>query len=155
VQVTPTFDFANQAPFSLEAWVKPEADGDGAYSSIVAQSVFTNGWGLYAQYAGGVIRFARVFGANDQNYQEYTGPLPRDRFTHLVGTYDGATMHLYVNGLDVSSVPPVQSTRAIAKSPEPIVIGTRFPGILDDVAVYDHALPAERVRTHHQKGVGM
>jgi hypothetical protein len=33
-------------------------------------------------------------------------------------------------------------------------MGANFPGALDEIAIYDHPLSAQRVHLHHQVGVG-
>jgi hypothetical protein len=143
IRLIAPFDFANVAPFSLEAWVKPEAPGDGAFSEIIGRA----GWSLFMQYDVGWVKFARNDADGGWDGPWYTTTLPRERFTHIVGTFDGATMHLYIDGLDVGGAP---STRVVPSSTEPILIGPHLPATLDEVAIYDYALAPERVRAHHR-----
>jgi hypothetical protein len=147
VRVVPSFDFAGLAQFTLEAWVKPETDGDGAFSGIVGRGP----WALATQYDVGTVKFTRADSDGGWDGPWYTTKLPRDHFTHVVGTYDGATMRLYIDGLDVGAQ---AATRVIPASTAAVLIGPHFPGILDEVAVYDHPLGADRVRAHHNAGVG-
>ena len=35
---------------------------------------------------------------------------------------------------------------------EPVWIGEGYLGLLDEIALYDHALPVERVQAHYQLG---
>lgn len=76
-----------------------------------------------------------------------TAALTANTWTHLAGTYDGATMRLYVNGVQVASR---TQTGAIATSTNPLQIGgdsiygQYFAGRIDEVRVYNRALsPAE------------
>jgi hypothetical protein len=75
------------------------------------------------------------------------------RFAHLVMAYDGALMRLYVDGvlrdtanglLDVPNSPDAR-----------LVFGDRVQGtfyklhgVLDEIAIYDHALSPARVAAH-------
>ena len=76
--------------------------------------------------------------------------LTEGTFTHLVGTYDGARMRLYVDGAPVADVAqdgPVRSTDL------PLLVGQMLPGqadfnfggTIDDVRVYNRALSAPEV----------
>ena len=73
-----------------------------------------------------------------------------DRFTHLAATYDGARLVLYVDGMQVSERP---HTGAILPTTIPLLLGQmlpnqseyNFPGVLDDVRVYNRALTSAEV----------
>ena len=77
-------------------------------------------------------------------------PVAADVFTHLVGTYDGARMRLYVNGALASDV----AQNGLIRTTElPLLLGQmlpgqseyNFPGTLDDVRVYNVALSEAEV----------
>ncbi|HEU0024710.1 MAG TPA: LamG-like jellyroll fold domain-containing protein, partial [Thermoleophilaceae bacterium] len=72
---------------------------------------------------------------------------------HVVGSIDGRSMAVYVNGT-------VRSTLALGSSIDtsanPLNLGTTssfdyFRGRMDELAVYGHALPAARVQAHYTK----
>jgi hypothetical protein len=79
-----------------------------------------------------------------------TAPLTANTWTHLAGTYDGATMRLYVNGVQVASR---AQTGAIATSTNPLQIGgdsihgQYFAGRIDEVRVYNRALSAAEIQS--------
>ena len=68
------------------------------------------------------------------------GVLPINTWPHLAATYDGATMRLYVNGVQVSSR---AQTGAIVTSTNPLQIGgdsiygQYFAGRIDEVRIYN------------------
>jgi hypothetical protein len=70
-------------------------------------------------------------------------------WTHLTGTYDGATLRFYVNGVQVSSR---AQTGAITISTNALQIGgdsiygQYFSGIVDEVRVYSRALSATEIQ---------
>jgi hypothetical protein len=77
-----------------------------------------------------------------------------NQWTHVVGTYDGTTARLYVNGALVASTGAglTQNTQR----PLRIASGTTettpqffLPGRVDEVAVYASALAAARVQAHY------
>jgi len=78
-----------------------------------------------------------------------TGALTTNTWTHLAGTYDGATVRLFVNGVQVSS--RVQ-TGQIAISTNPLQIGgdsiygQYFPGRIDEIRVYNRALNTAEIQ---------
>ena len=75
--------------------------------------------------------------------------LTANTWAHLAATYDGVTMRLYVNGVQVASR---AQTGAIATSTNPLQIGgdsiygQYFAGLIDEVRVYNRALSAPRSR---------
>ncbi|MDP8967616.1 MAG: metallophosphoesterase, partial [Actinomycetota bacterium] len=100
---------------------------------------------------------AIVFGLWKNGLRELStadGVIAPRAWSHVVATFDATTMTIYVNGR-------VRATRALAApaevSSEDIHLGSTngsshwFEGGLDEVAVYTRALPARRVRAHHER----
>ena len=78
-----------------------------------------------------------------------TGKLSANAWTHLAGTYDGTTVRLYLNGVQVSSR---TQTGTIPVSTNPLQIGgdtiygQYFPGRIDEVRIYNRALSAADIQ---------
>lgn len=80
-------------------------------------------------------------------------------YTHFVGTYDGTTLTLYANGALVGAPTPM-ATGLLDSTGARAVIGAYPAGatpafaraLIDEVAVYDHVLPLERIQLHHAIG---
>ncbi len=72
---------------------------------------------------------------------------------HLAGTYDGATLRLYVNGAEVASTP---SSSAALNSSAAVYLGEALDvdQTLDEAALYERALTAEQVKRHFDVGAG-
>jgi hypothetical protein len=76
--------------------------------------------------------------------------VPQGTWTHLVGTYDGSTIQLYVNGtLAATTAAAGAMTNGGTQN---CVIGARadsslypYPGLIDDVRIYSRALSANEV----------
>lgn len=78
------------------------------------------------------------------------------RWTHVVFVYDGAQQLFYVDGMLAAQTPDVLVMRQYAAD---FTLGSysagfaSADGFLDELAVYDHALGADRVAVHHDVGV--
>lgn len=151
------FDFAGNAPFTVELWIKP------AVSEKLFRHAFTQEWndtngrqGFAILIDYGSYAFERfVDGSNDGKVVAAISVVP-DVFTHVVATYDGARMRLYVDGGSIGSSP---DTRPLPSRESTAFIGASgkgqqvIDGVLDEVAVYATALDEARIRAHHEAGL--
>ena len=85
------------AQISVEAWVKPDPTISSGFHAIVIKTSNTgwgDGYGLAQYSTPGQINF--FINSYSSNYVSTTIPL--GQWSHLVGTYDGTTISLYLNG---------------------------------------------------------
>jgi peptidoglycan/xylan/chitin deacetylase (PgdA/CDA1 family) len=152
-------DFANiynsaslspTAAVTLEAWIKPASlPAVGASRSIVSKV------GAYSlQLSGPLLEFSIVQSGVVRAVQAASGAIQVGGTYHLVGTYDGTTQRLYINGVQVASV---ARSGAISSSGNSLTIGSfggsnYFQGTIDEVAVYSSALTATRITNHYTAG---
>ena len=75
--------------------------------------------------------------------------LPKNRWVHIAGVYNGSTMSIYMDG-DLRR--SVAHSGNITASGDPMGIGGHatdgnrfFPGLIDEVAVWNRALPASEI----------
>ena len=134
------------APFSLAAWVYPQGGG-----TIVSKF---NG-GVEGAYILRLLDDGRV--AFHREVSPWglvsTQTAPFDRWSHIVATYDGATMRIYINGALAASM---ASPGAMLAAPNtPVAIGALYNqgqltnhwrGMLDDVRILRKGLSADEVR---------
>jgi hypothetical protein len=134
--------------YSVEAWVKPFTLPSVEGAAIAGKSYSYHLWvEPDGSFGFGQIDGNRVSAARAEIGVTY----------HLVGTHDGETLRLYVNGALSASGP--SATQRLSDWPFHIGRGAspggRFDvdGVVDEVAVYDWALPAARVREHYEAGL--
>jgi hypothetical protein len=146
---------------SLEAWVQPDAVPRVAGSAWQLVSKWNSAL-LLLQAARPKAQF--VFALYDDKKSEYT---PRalsapdvspGRVYHVVGTYDGSKMRIYVNGSLQATVArsgpltPGTYGGAIGAKGWGTLPNPHFHGTLDEVAIYRTALSRARVKAHYREG---
>jgi hypothetical protein len=147
-----TFDFAGRSPFTLEAWVLEDAS-DTTFRHIftkdIAPASGREEYGVF--FYKGQIQMERYV-AGDQVVAGNLAPGIVGRWAHVVGTYDGDTMAIYVDGAKTDSA---ADSRSQASKATPFYSGARAigegvtNGSLDEIAIYDKALSPERVKAHY------
>jgi PKD repeat protein len=144
---------------TLEAWVYPTATPTN-WSTVIMKE--QPGEFVYTLYAGSPAnRPSVIFNVSTTLSGErmVTGPsaLPLNTWSHLAGTYDGATLSLYVNGVVVSSQ---AFSGRIQTSSSPLRIGGNsvwneyFKGRIDEVRIYNRALSAAEIKTDMNAPIG-
>ena len=137
---------------SVEAWVRPSASHNGGILEKTVDGSVNSQYMLFVE--GGLPKFRLRTAAG--GLPTIDGPtLALNTWSHVVGTFDGTTMRLYVNGALAASA---AAAGPVAGGSGPTYIGRLgqsfypFQGSLDEVAVFPLALSAERVRAHYQGG---
>ncbi len=138
---------------TLEAWVNPSTVSS-AWQDVIYKgndNYFLEGTSGNSSVPGGEARL----GADLVLYGTVT--LKANTWMHLAVTYDGTTMRLYTNGVQVASR---AQTGAIATSTNPLQIGgdsiygQYFAGMIDEVRVYNVALTAAQIQTDMNAAIG-
>ena len=133
---------------SIAAWVRNDIGAGAGTDDIVAWWNW-NGWPCTD------CGFLLTHHHNDQYFFEIagtsvTGGTVSQRWTHVVATWDGSMVRLYVDGVEVDAAP---RTAALPTSSGNLIIGSqadgshRFDGSLDEIRLYDRALAANEVGT--------
>jgi hypothetical protein len=148
------YGFVSRACFSAEAWAAYTIASNTVGVVVAKWENAVGGWsiGLGDNFDGMIYPFADRRGGNEFLYPG--GLLANDGAAHhLVETYDGTTLKLFVDGVSV-----VSDSSTLPQSPTsvPMTIGlvnplfnNGDPVVVDEVAVYDHALTAARVLAHY------
>jgi hypothetical protein len=145
----------NPAQVTVEAWAYPTG-GQGTFRSVVTSR----------DYAPGNARGYILYASSANTWQFWLGngdwvvvhgpPIVLSQWTHLVGTYDGTTARLYVNGALAASSGAsgflqnaVRPLRIATGATDKTVPQYFLPGRVDEVAVYGSPLSATRVQAHY------
>jgi hypothetical protein len=113
----------------------------------------------YALYAnnGANRPVGQVFSGGAERDAPGTAALSPNVWTHLATTYDGAALRLFVNGVQVASLPYAGS---VVSSTGSFRIGGNtiwaewFRGLIDEVRVYSRALSAQELQADMTRPVG-
>jgi hypothetical protein len=160
VDVGDKFGFDGNASFSLEAWILPTVL-NGEYRGVLTNQdgpdSGRDGYLIYVEVGSGVglERWAN----SSSNPLAAPGSIGAGDWSHVVGTYDGSNLRIYVDGALAAG--PFASGLSIPTHTCSFVIGAMFcgkvgffAGGVDEVAVYGHALSAARVLVHYRVGMG-
>jgi hypothetical protein len=146
------FAFAGTAAMSFEVWFKPAAIG-GGYARLLSKEANTGTrQGYLITVTSGGTSFERW--RDGSTGGNFASPLTVGAYNHVVATFDGTQMILYINGVPTA---PAASPQSLSTSTEGCSVGgysTPFPGdfvqgTIDEVAFYDHALSPARVLAHY------
>jgi hypothetical protein len=156
------FEFPNNASYSIEAWYTSVAGGDAfrhVFTREVRNTGPVDGYALALDDNGGPgpgMFSERVVASTGDVTQRV---LPAAGFSHAVAVYDGtsATLALFVNGVliymvaDARVMPEFASPAYIGAAPD-VPRNNLWHGALDEIAIYDHTLSAERIALHFELG---
>jgi hypothetical protein len=149
---------------TLEAWVKPTSGGFSSIKPLLVKG-YTSHTPPYYQYqlaildSGGFpkyIQFSLSIGGTRVDLNKANSGWQYGVWNHIVATYDGSAMRIYLNGDEVASK---SQTGSISTYSTPLAMGcfenlTKsstycYKGDLDELAVYGTALSAARVEAHY------
>jgi glucose/arabinose dehydrogenase/fibronectin type 3 domain-containing protein len=131
---------------TVSAWIRPAATQNDWKTVLQRQN---DAWFLNASTSAGPLRpgFGGTFGSST-DYVAGPTASPVGAWTHLAATYDGSTIRLFVNGTQVASR---AESGAIQSVTNPLWIGGNQPygeyfnGLIDEVRVYNRALPQSEI----------
>jgi hypothetical protein len=135
---------------SVEAWIRPTAiPASGSFASLA-----TKAESYSLQMNGPLLEFTTMRNGTRRRVQAAAGAIVAGQAYHVVGTFDGATQRLYINGAQVASA---AFSGAISVNSNRLVLGSWdaasefFSGTLDDVAVYAKVLTAAQIASHYSR----
>jgi hypothetical protein len=162
------------APFTVEAWVKPDSLGGGAQAVVNSMIAGNQQNPVNANDRSGYV--LRINNGDWQFYLGKDGPggdvtnfydiltapgsVLDAQWQHVAGVFDGTKSYLYVNGIEVANQTVSLATGPVkANTAAPVLLGDRgfggwlLKGGLDDVAIYGAALTPEVIASHYTNGV--
>jgi len=146
----PSLNFHGTQPFTIEAWVRP--------------AVANHSGMIVSRYNGGIAgNYSLSFGAGRLAMLLRRAVSPwhivgttvstANVWHHVVGTYDGSHMHLFVNGSSdavpmAADLSPSHSIRVLVGAQLHMNSPTGFfNGLIDEVRIHNRALSAAEIRT--------
>ncbi|MBN9163575.1 MAG: LamG domain-containing protein [Myxococcales bacterium] len=147
--------FDGLVPFSVELWVKPSPSNTTlglVFDHTYWSGSERRGWNFLA--GNEQTNFERWVSATDRSIA-YGAPVSVGQWHHLVGTFDGATLRVYVDGLRVSEsttsvvLPARTSVLTIGHQSCDCGRSNSFIGDIDELAVYDRALTDTQIAAHY------
>lgn len=157
---------APDSAITVEAWIKVSVFAAAAHqNTVVSKDGWSAGEGGFVLRCGGsgILSF-NIAGKSplgvSNSWKEVTSPanaIPLNTWTHVAGTFDGATLKCFVNGVQVGSM---AYAGTIDKNAQYITRVGRladnqgasqyryFNGYIDEVRIWERALPASEILTN-------
>ena len=135
------------AGMTLEAWVRPTANGGRWRTAIAKASTGSVSYVLYGNRNTNITT-TEVFVGNRLRTANGTA-LPLNAWTHIAATYDGTTLRMYAGGVQVGQT---GIAGAITPSTGELWLGGNpvwsewFAGLMDDVRIYNRALTPTEIQ---------
>lgn len=136
--------------WTVAAWVRPTSVSD--WRTVVMKEYSTSALGLsYALYASdGAGRAWAGFSTTSATRSVEGGTITANAWQHIATTYDGSTLRLYKDGVQVTSGAasgnPAATTSALRIGGNAVPgWGEYFAGTIDEVQIYSRALSASEV----------
>ena len=140
---------------TLEAWVYPEGVPEGE-PAIVGK--------YFTSYIMTYYRTGRLFLYISNGRNNASIPFPTGRWSHVAATFDGAALRIYVNGEMAAARPSknkvirpggnlvIGRAAATPGADDPILArASHFIGMIDEVSIYNRALPGEEIRERYRQ----
>lgn len=141
------FGFEGNAAFTIEMWLNP-----GKPSGILVgkndfntKTSLYDGWLIYYYETQTMLRRAA------ENFP--APPIPVGEYSHVVATYDGVTVVVYINGSGTSyttSTPMPSATSPFLVGRQAMGQWAPYVGLIDELAIYDIALTPSEVAEHYR-----
>ena len=147
---------------TLEAWVYPTAFSTYVYENVIVNKLASTTHGYNLRCGGnGIVEFYVSYNFSNTGFATSgTGAIELNKWTHLAGTYDGANVKLYINGVLTVTTP---YTASIPSQNLPLIIGNHgdinfltrpFIGKIDEVRIWNIARTQQEIRDNMYKEIG-
>jgi gliding motility-associated-like protein len=142
-------ELLNPQRISISAWISVE--NYTTWGRIVDKYHYNRmeGYNIIIDHGFQAIRF-EFWGEDNQKYPNISNPIPLNTWIHVVSSFDGNQMKVYINGILENTIPV---NTEIKPTNRYLSIGNGddgngylpFNGIIDDVRIYNRALSDEEI----------
>ncbi|MBN2007836.1 hypothetical protein JW960_00665, partial [candidate division KSB1 bacterium] len=153
-----TFDVPPGNGLTIAGWIRP--DDFGAVDARIlskAVGVYTDDhyWMLSTHTTSHVLRFRLKTDGSTSTLIAGSGGLTAGEWAHVAATWDGSTMRLYKNAVEVGSMSKTGTLST--NSSAPVTIGNQggsnpFDGLIDDMRLYNTGLSQSEISDLYQQG---
>lgn len=147
VVVDPGPNFPGRAAFTIEMWLRVTLI---EYGLPISRTAAGNPVGFHFLITENPneLYFRRTVGTETDTV---VAPLPGVATTaHVVGTFDGEMMRLYLAGILEDELP---SDKMLENRNEPLLFGHSMrDAVIDEAAIYAYALSLEAIKAHYELG---
>jgi hypothetical protein len=160
-----TIRFVNNS-FSIELWAKPTGTNAQPIQMLAAKTdpsaaLFSYGLTYWNTYPGFSNTFGFITSDAPGSYfiASIAAPFNVGSWYHLVGVWNGTNVILYINGSQAGIITSngaiIQDTATnlvigASESADGVLGTSAFPGVIDEVRIYNHSLSAAEVMMHYQ-----
>jgi hypothetical protein len=142
---------------TLEVWIKPNEVPAVGYDRILHKMVYPNSGYVLGQVDGTAeIEFSAHIAGSWRYF--HAGELIKGEWNHVVATYDGSQMKIYINGRLAGSYSVsgtiTPNTQVLTIGAEPGGGGYVFNGTIDEARIYNRALSEEEIKLLYEQGIG-
>ncbi len=143
---------------TVECWVKmdKEADWQRRVYNLVTFAPGNYGPGFILYYNWAYYMFLSGPGGPDAHKTQWNAPAPvpdfRNQWIHVCATFDGKKGRVYIDGkllgetkTEVVYYPQKSKTSSLTIGSGWAGLANGFPGIIDEVKIYNYALPASEI----------
>lgn len=147
IDVGDLFDLAGVQPYTLEAWIFPDVSASREFFEFMNRRSAPGGYVFYVRKNAELgVQFEHDLPVGGRGAST---AIAANTWHHVMVTFDQAVgVRLYVDGKLESTgyADPGNAPR----NGGPLLLGGSFAGLLDEVAIYDHALSAAAARLHFE-----
>ncbi len=135
---------------TISAWVKPTAALPQWPSIVMKERTDELTYALYANSNTNQPNINYTSGGEEVNLNAGSA-VPVNAWTYLTGTFDGTTLKFFVNGQLVgskASTASIDTTTGVLRiGGDNVWDGEYFPGVIDEVRIYNRALSPQEIQT--------
>jgi prepilin-type N-terminal cleavage/methylation domain-containing protein len=142
---------------TLEVWINPVLQAGSWRGIINRETASTAGYTIRTTNSYDAASTGIQFQISNGSERNVVSSVNNNKWSHLVGTYDGNNLKLYINGVLLS---PTPSTDGIANIFSALNIGKLsygsgdfFKGLIDEARVYNESLSSFQINQNYFVGL--